>query len=759
MTKLLSLFIEPSYDDWTKIHGYGEEFPANSGRIADHIYLQTDRNDLRLLAACPGRLSVHPPSAVPRRDYDLPTPDLSQPLPATVDLYLHLTPLAAFDPVLTARVAALRSVDWPVMTLTGFVYYHVDTAALKDDIADLLRGSTVPPAADNSDLEARMRLFVQGHLDVFVGEAGLPMGLPAPLPDDSTRRRVRFGALTSPVGWDPAHLYDQLRDMVEQELEVDQFLNVVPLVWPVLGPALNKAQAMAATESKTYPLAVLEQMRADHDLSPVEWRQVGENQKALLHKRLLARTGHLPAGETAPPFDFNYLDLQNLFQMEAVVEFYANFPDPWDTTTAPRARTDPNFIRVNFVPPEGTAATVGAGPDILALDAGSDLSAVRPGEDIIVTWTAGALPDPTNTHYYRINAVNGLNVTVGANVSGAGPFQWRILTRPILVLIDSFAGRMRGEEAVATAGSATITLNDAFFDVYYDAAQDRYGINRNLDTIYLPNDTARASRTYRITNVDYNNDTVTLDGVPSLQGNRSPWHIPAGVSGDMLPTLAYNLGPGGNRGYDHYDGVMFVIYDGSVQAHFRWTSYTSRTTTGESCSSVLGNRRYYYHSLRAGSKEFINFAFHVGNPAPADPHDPLPGRNYFGRPINVTAACTVDANGKTEIFIHDGNRNAGGTGSEGCIVSPHLYRLRDQMIQILQQELVALNEPGNATHLLELDDKLLYEGRAGSQAFFGNAGPPPDAQFNTSNTWAANYWNDVLQGDFWLIRPDERPIT
>jgi len=818
MSNLLSLFIEPPYDAWTKNHGYGEE---KDGVVTDHISLTADPaqvsnlDKLNLLAACPGVLSVHPPSTGPQPHssyyVDLLTTD---PMSETITLYLHLTPLAAFEPVLTKRVNELQHIKPPVtpfdlteMKLIGFVYYNVDTASLLSSIEDLLNQSILahPSITNGVNLDDRKNMFVQGNLPVFVKKAGCRIGLPGLVLNDNTNtttRQVGFGVLTNLGTWDPSHLYHELNDILLQEdpKKVQGFKNLLPLNWPIIPQNLDVA---AATENILYPIELLEMMRRSHNLTGTEWREVGNNQKALFRKQLQARTGNLKEGDTTPHFNFNILDKQNLFQLEAVVEFYANFPDPWATGTTPRESTDSNYITVDFLQPEGSDATLALFPrrDTLSLGSDKDLKNLikntvqenqknphqndKKNGDIIVIWPNN---NPDQKSYYRIIKINGLdvtvdsdiNVTVDSNINDTGPFEWRILRRPILVLIDSFAGRIRGDKA--TANSSTITLDITEPNLRH--------VNQNFDTIYLSNVKAGSRSCFRIKDINVAAKTLTLDGTPDLESTTSSWHIPAGLSEGGLPQLSYYIGPDMARpgqppyqppalGNDHYDGVMFIIYDGSAQGPFRWSSYTSRYRPNslsqegkrKACSSVRGNRRYYYHSWRAHSKEIINFAFHIGKSSPPGHFNKnIPARNYFGYPnIGVDQGCTLDGDHKGDIFIHYGSKGLRstprkGSGSLGCLVSPLFSNFRDYMIEIMQQEIRHLISLSGYHFSLTLQDdqefqelynqltelnKLVGKNLRQSRTFF-------DHEINTD--WDTTNWNDKLIGDFWLIRPDERPL-
>jgi hypothetical protein len=297
-----------------------------------------------------------------------------------------------------------------------------------------------------------------------------------------------------------------------------------------------------------------------------------------------------------------------------------------------------------------------------------------------------------------------------------------------LVLIDSYGGRIQGDNGlIGKIGSDTIAL-----DSKTDVANFKK-INQKFDTIYL--DDVEGNHVFRILKTDSETLTLQLDGnpQPTKQGGISSWHIPAGVSGE-LPSFGYELGPGGDNGYDHYDGMLFLVKDGNVEYKFRWSSYSSRTLikkikTGPTnknylSSSVRGNMQYLFHSYYSGS-EYQNYCFYIKNKDNID-NDLTEGRYYFEETVKDDIGDSGyvptgdddrgDTPGKCQILIHDGNGTlpGGGNGSAGCIVSSLFYDFRIRMIELYQR-------------------------------------PKTDNLLNSA-------WPYKIQGKFWLIRPDELPV-
>jgi hypothetical protein len=748
MAKPLRLFIRPPYVGtggapaaWTLVHGYGPE-PAPSTTVHTHALLRTTGDGV-LLAAADGKLSVRPPgaAALPPTE-EVVAPGDTEPLPPTVTLYLHLSPTIA-------QQAAFRARAQEAGGLEGFAYLNVATDSLEAQLDDLLDVSGPPPGLARVEV---LDLLVRGSLDVTV-TAGHAIGQASTQGAPAGSRQAGFTALggLSPV--DPSFIYDHMREFVEEGQPVlDSFLVLAPKRWPAIDPALTTDQAIQATTRAVFSMAVLGELKRSRNLTHTQWRQVGDHQKALYRQMLLARTGHAPAGSTAPHFEFNDLDWANLFQLEAITEFYANFDDPWAAGAAPREPTvpgpppgpNPDYIRVDFLDPEGTAATAAA--NVITLDGTADLNRVRANKDLLFLETDTARPN----RHYKITAVNVAHRTVtlqGTPTLTGGTSAWRISLRPVVVGIDALGGRLSGAGATVAAAPATNTLS-------LDGTPNLRRVNPQFDTVYLPGDRARPKRTYRITARDFTNHTVTLDGQPDFGGGASAWHIPAGLSGE-LPAMPYTLGPANPptnaaqalRYYDHFDAVMFVVHNGAVHAQVRFSTYTSRNYAAGSgsLSSVRGNRRYDIVSYRSGSSAFRNFCFKVTDPSAA--YDGVrEGRYYFTTPVTedrvAAPANPADpGNGKTEIRIHDAHDTGNGSGSAGCITSPFYFTLRDHLIDRQQVDHEALNGPGTQ------DAQLAQLHGLGRQ--------------QTQNAWTNNSvanWPNKIFGTLWVIRPDERPL-
>jgi hypothetical protein len=395
-------------------------------------------------------------------------------------------------------------------------------------------------------------------------------------------------------------------------------------------------------------------------------------------RRLHKRVGHPFLLSFDSPFQFEMAGerWRNVDQLAAVVEFYANFQEPWGAGQVPRKPGDPGYVAVDFRDPSGTAAT--AAGTVIHLDGEPDLSeiVVNPAANPVVgapadpgypqrlrylydtLSLAGDRSRPSRT--FRIMSVDDVAKTVtvdAAPVLTEATSAWRINRRPILVIIDPLGPRVRGPFNLSGA-NATVVGPDpldatrSIVQLVGVPAANLARINQAFDTIELPGDTStspnRPGPVYRIVSVDAATQRITIVGAPTFDGGSSAWGIPAGVGGTP-PPLAYNLSPQYppavpnavrfSRGFDHYDAALFIIHRDRVVGPraYRWSSYTSRDQGPwdgpgwqESLSSLRGNARYWYSAYRSGGI-FKNYTFGVidarpspGGLTPAPPHTTPP---------------------------------------------------------------------------------------------------------------------------------------
>jgi len=517
----------------------------------------------------------------------------------------------------------------------------------------------------------------------------------------------------------------------------------------------TRDQVMLETAAGLFPYAVLQEARRRLTLSRSDWRTIGNNQKAFYRERLLVRVGQPPAGSTAPPFEFNDVDWKNVFQLEAVAEFFVNFREPWDGSQPldpaanPPTAADPDIGPRDFLNLAGTNATA-TGTTVVINDPGIDFGAILAGTrsgDVIVLDGDTARASKT----FKITATNAgaQSLTVDAAPSLAGAGSWTIKRRMQVGLSDRFGPRSSGPTATVTGvdgnGFATLQL---------DSAPPQ--VNAFFDTIYLSADTA-PRRTYRILQV--NGNQIVVQGSPTLPGS-SPWAIQAGLSGDLNAApgggpLPYVLGPlRPERGNDHFDGMLFVIYNEQVRFRGRWNSYTSRNQSDpppqsnrEVQSTIDGNRGYDLIAFNS-TDDFRNYSLQVANYGQgANVVDLCSHARFFFDPLrrppdNPGGAVTVDGNGKTLIRIHFTYLQQPGHGaqSQGCVVSFHMSDLRTELVEIFEEEYRALHN--------RVEDGSISRLRG-------------QTQNRTKAIWAtgdADTWGNAFRGKLWLVRPDQLPV-
>jgi hypothetical protein len=434
-------------------------------------------------------------------------------------------------------------------------------------------------------------------------------------------------------------------------------------------------------------------------------------------------------------------------ELEALAQFHLN----WQQPHRPLPATRSTFRPLDLHDSAGSRAQVATGAPTPpagqtritvedVVDLRSVIGAAAPSEhrDLLRLDTDTARPSKT----YRIVAVDPSTRTL--TIEGApvitGSSAWRVLRRPRLVLVDPFGGRVGGTAATPLAPPASsdrITL---------DGTPDLDRVLANFDTIRLEEDTGRPSRTYRIVGVASSGAEVTLDAAPTL-AVPSRWQVPAGAAPVITPPA--HTFSAISTGCDHYDGLLFVIYDDATQGDpLLFTSYTSVRQTGTNLSSISGNG-WYSATAHRSDNDYRNYAFRLLDPAD-DPQltDVIDDAAFFFE--NATALRTPvtvrdppvarDANGKQRVRIHYGNQAGNGTGSAGCVVSPLYFELRARLIARHQAERTLLGLAADADLDAIADARTLQESKD-----LYNAGAVGDAE-----------WTGRLAAHLVLVRPDRR---
>jgi hypothetical protein len=649
MTNFLQVFFD-DFGAWNLISDFGES-PAPWGTEIEQETLLTTPGPGVVRAAFDGLLSTQPPEYLARRVGADPAatwvPEPAFPLGATTTLYLHIPWYLAFRPDVRERFEAID-----VGPLRAFVYGKLEVSSLFGMLGDRLRQGVLSPAGSNPatlpavDLVAAL---LRGDYSVPV-RAGDPIGIASIHPNGG--RRLTIAALTETGPVQVSAVYDRLADLVVGgQPTVDAFLNLSPLRWPLLDPLAGAQDGVLATVDRLFPYSTLRAFRDGVGLSYEQWREIGENQKKLYRKRLLQRVGHPGPDNAEPSFEFNDYDPHNVFQLEAIVELYANFNDPNAPGATPRHEA--NTL-------DGATATRGAN-NVITLNGAPDLSSVLVNQDYLYL-AQSSRPN----RLYRITAVDAGAHTVRVHVDPQIPAhgsRWELrrfrkvnfsdlrgdsaepvglpniiqLDRPIrhtrirvgnlLELLDVAAGSQRFFEITAIdtelswvtiAGTPNIpgptsswrivfdpvaVLIDPFGGLYrgtfavqninnprriaLDGAPNLARINPLFNSIRLAGDTALPSRTYPIASVDAPNHAVELTDSLDLPAFGNA------TEWNLPAGVSGHMEPPerplseGRQGYDEYEGMLFLLNEGEVIGMFPWTSYTSRDYPTEGAEAAL----------------------------------------------------------------------------------------------------------------------------------------------------------------------------
>lgn len=515
----LSPFVNPSHweapgTDGTKSENYGT---ASEGRARSYLQLEASNSDAEVLAGIDGILSARPPgyddvnqarnllNEFETDDYPesdtieniIDDPLVGQPLPETIDLYIHAQ-------------AEIRG----SMEVTGFAYLNLDVSSLESTLSGdleepVLYGLSAENfQADDLDDSDLIELLIAGLVDIPIS-ATASIAQPATTPGGSTNW-AGFAVCTTNGPVDPLHVY------AEDQAFFDLISGFGRGDWPLFDTA-DKTAALQLTEQTILPMAVLEALRDTHDLSYFEWRAVGNNQKDLFTaqlRRLANRTPTTDLGPDEPVFAFDLLDWQNLFQLEAVTEFYANFHQPWAQTPIEQTQ---NLTGTN-------ASVSGTGTSwkrAISLDGSPDLSSVVANKDVI---QFDEEVDRSEQAFLIVNIdddANEIEVHGTPDFGNSPDSQWRIPTETTVNFLNP-----AGDEADITHGSDVVDLSVDAPSHYRENLRWLWLLHENLlDTLeesspdwtdvvpWMP-DTIRFDAlpgdAFRITDVDIENLTLTV---------------------------------------------------------------------------------------------------------------------------------------------------------------------------------------------------------------------------------------------------------
>src|SRR4051812_19237217 len=286
------------------------------------IELVTPESDL--VAICSGDLSAVPPFELPNGNVAPLSPPLGA--PATVTLYLR--PLLLLPDALRALNQTLAT-NLLGNSLRCFVYRNVELARLHPSV--LLAIAGFKPLDEPKDLEPgqprtrfdnlldRLSLFAQGEFSVAVA-GGARLGKAA---GAQGSRHLDFEVWTSVGRVDPMAFFAAFADFVVTP-NFQVFQGRVATGWPAPG-LTNSSSALSSCATRLFPYPALREARDRLGLTPPDWQAIGDAQKAIYWHQLLVRAGFASGG---PPFVFRLTDIENPFQLEAVSEFFINWPLP-----------------------------------------------------------------------------------------------------------------------------------------------------------------------------------------------------------------------------------------------------------------------------------------------------------------------------------------------------------------------------------------------------------------------------------------------
>lgn len=596
-------FIKPDvagrFTNWHRRTAFGEALP--SGRCSGFVHLDGNAfSESLLLAAFDGKLSVREPSG-----FLQPVAEAAQNaggvLP-TVTLYLEPTAVKAHDEWkelfagITNRFSRIAGVTQAADATCFIVYRDVDANMAKN----LLSPRLTSRSAQSRD--TNWSLFVSGQGSLMV-QAGDEIGAAAPSSGASGACRCSIGLRTRYGMFDLGTWYQEMLNApgVQAPSSATELVSLLGRASPLI--PRNTSLTTAGT-SRLWPWSALLEYRFANNLKYSDWRKLGSLQKSKYISQLMARV-RPASGSGATPFIFDVDDILNVFQLEAVTEFYLNLPEPWNLAMQPVASGSSEYRTLNLLSLYGSDARVTG--TTLTLDDQLDMSRIMSGRDTIKL--DAELDRDGKT--FRIMAVDAANrkVTVDSapRFGGSTGSAWQIFHNPTLIEIDAFGSRVTGSSATL-AGANKISLNN--LDQNQVAELHRVNI---YDTISLSDVVAGTPAQARIlekpetTSTGGIRATVKVDRSVNPASGGSEWGIPSGIGGAQgwLDKSKYPRNP---KWWDNYDGMMFLVGSGEVRSFFPWTSFSSQK---KSMSSIKGNLPYRFASYFSRRNTYINAGFRV----------------------------------------------------------------------------------------------------------------------------------------------------
>jgi hypothetical protein len=316
-----------------------EKYDASGGSPAAwRLSVRLTAADQPIVAALAGQLSTVAPDEIPPTGIPvkIPRPQdgalaatddpglLVSPPPTTPEsTTLYLSPFEgdgafAFGDLL--RSAGLGTeIRW-------LKYTNVDVESLRELTLTIPRLGALETMTDDDVFAA----FLAGELTVGAG-SGTTIGRISASVDDGT---MEFAVHTD-VGYaDPVAMWQAVNPLSR--------FSAIETSWPYL----SSAEARHAAVTSLFPMAVLHHARIAYQLTDPEWRALGDTQKTLYWAALRAKYGQ----GAASPFLFAREDMPNVFQLEALIEFYLAYPRPAQGGFVPDGPSTP----VDLVDPSTT---------------------------------------------------------------------------------------------------------------------------------------------------------------------------------------------------------------------------------------------------------------------------------------------------------------------------------------------------------------------------------------------------------------------
>ena len=293
-----------------------ERYDASGGDPeAWRLFVRLTAPGQPIVAAIAGQLSTVPPDELPPNGIPVKIPRPEDGKLASADDQGLLTSPPATTPETTTLYLSPFEGEGALAfgdTLRGaglgneirwLKYTNVDTESLRDLTLTVPR---LGPLESMTDDEV-FAVFLAGELTLAAG-AGTSIGSVSATADG----QIEFAVHTD-VGYvDPVAMWKAINPL--------SLFAAIDTAWPFL----TRSAARSAAVTSLFPMAVLHHARIAYGLTNTQWRALGATQKALYWESLRAKYGQ----GTASPYFFSREDMPNVFQLEALIEFYLAYPRP-----------------------------------------------------------------------------------------------------------------------------------------------------------------------------------------------------------------------------------------------------------------------------------------------------------------------------------------------------------------------------------------------------------------------------------------------